>query len=52
MDELVKEFGLKLVFYDERFVDLERYIIIVRNESEKWRYIVNLCRVEVMRKFK
>ncbi len=49
-EELAKELGLKLVLYDERPVDLERHVIIVRNESEKWRHIVNLCRAEAMRK--
>ncbi|CAI1493630.1 DEAD/DEAH box RNA helicase [Thermococcus nautili] len=49
-EELAKELGLKLVLYDERPVDLERHIIIARNESEKWRHIANLCRAEAMRK--
>ncbi|NJE41795.1 DEAD/DEAH box helicase [Thermococcus sp. GR6] len=49
-EELSKELGLKLVLYDERPVDLERHIIIVRNESEKWRHIANLCRAEASRK--
>ncbi|NJE47626.1 DEAD/DEAH box helicase [Thermococcus sp. GR7] len=49
-EELAKELGLKLVLYDERPVDLERHIIIVRNESEKWRHIANLCRAEASRK--
>ncbi|NJD99880.1 DEAD/DEAH box helicase [Thermococcus sp. LS1] len=49
-EELAKELGLKLVLYDERSVDLERHIIIVRNESEKWRHIANLCRAEASRK--
>ncbi len=49
-EELAKELGLKLVPYDERPVDLERHIIIARNESEKWRHIAVLCRAEAMRK--
>ena len=49
-DELARELGLKLVLYDERPVDLERHIIIARNEGEKWRHIANLCRAEAMRK--
>ncbi|WP_461866673.1 DUF5814 domain-containing protein [Thermococcus sp.] len=48
--ELAKELGLKLVLYDERPVDLERHIIIARNESEKWRHIAVLCRAEAMKK--
>ena len=51
-EELARELGLKLVLYDERPVDLERHIIIARNESEKWRHIANLCRAEAMRKSK
>ena len=49
-EELARELGLKLVLYDERPVDLERHIIIARNESEKWRHIANLCKAEAMRK--
>lgn len=49
-EELARELGLKLVLYDERPVDLERHIIIARNESEKWRHIAVLCRAEAMRK--
>ncbi|ASJ04876.1 DEAD/DEAH box helicase [Thermococcus barossii] len=49
-EELAKELGLKLVLYDERPVDLERHIIIARNESEKWRHIAVLCRAEASRK--
>ncbi|NJE85794.1 DEAD/DEAH box helicase [Thermococcus sp. CX2] len=48
--ELAKELGLKLVLYDERPVDLERHIVIVRSEGEKWRHIANLCRAEASRK--
>lgn len=48
--ELAKELGLKLVLYDERPVDLERHILIVRSEGEKWRHITNLCRAEASRK--
>ncbi|MCA6214616.1 MAG: putative ATP-dependent helicase [Thermococcaceae archaeon] len=48
--ELAKELGLKLVLYDERPVALERHIIIARNESEKWRYVAQLCKAEAMRK--
>ncbi|ANF21849.1 DEAD/DEAH box helicase [Thermococcus piezophilus] len=48
--ELAKELGLKLVLYDERPVDLERHILIVRSEGEKWRHIANLCRAEASRK--
>ncbi|GAB6101365.1 DUF5814 domain-containing protein [Thermococcus atlanticus] len=49
-DELARELGLKLVLYDERPVDLERHIIIARNESEKWRHIAVLCRAEANKK--
>ncbi|MFA4668288.1 DEAD/DEAH box helicase [Pyrococcus kukulkanii] len=49
-EELAKSLGMKLILYDERPVDLERHIIIARNESEKWRYIAKLCRAEAMRK--
>ncbi|NJF25895.1 DEAD/DEAH box helicase [Thermococcus sp. Bubb.Bath] len=49
-EELARELGLKLVLYDERPVDLERHIIIARNESEKWRHIAVLCRAEANRK--
>ena len=48
--ELAKELGLKLVLYDERPVALERHVIIARNESEKWRYVAQLCKAETMRK--
>ncbi|WP_048148756.1 DEAD/DEAH box helicase [Palaeococcus ferrophilus] len=48
-EELAKELGLKLVLYDERPVDLERHIIIARNESEKWAYIARLARAEASR---
>ncbi|WP_297070869.1 DEAD/DEAH box helicase [Thermococcus sp.] len=51
-EELARELGLKLVLYDERPVALERHVIIARNESEKWRHIAVLCRVEAMRKSK
>ncbi|ASJ09529.1 RNA helicase [Thermococcus siculi] len=51
-EEMAEELGLKLVLYDERPVDLERHIIIARNESEKWRHIAVLCRAEAMRKSK
>ncbi len=49
-EELAKELGLKLVLYDERPVDLERHVIIARNESEKWRHVASLCRLEATRK--
>lgn len=48
--ELARSLGMKLVLYDERPVDLERHLIIARNESEKWRIIAKLCKAEVMRK--
>jgi len=48
--ELAKELGLKFVLYDERPVALERHVIIARNESEKWRYVAQLCKAETMRK--
>ncbi|MBC7095326.1 DEAD/DEAH box helicase, partial [Thermococcus sp.] len=48
--ELTKELGLKIVLYDERPVALERHVIIARNESEKWRYVAQLCKAETMRK--
>ncbi|AAL80177.1 RNA helicase [Pyrococcus furiosus DSM 3638] len=48
--ELARKLGMKLVLYDERPVDLERHLIIARNESEKWRYIAKLCKAEAMRK--
>ena len=51
-EELAKELGLRLVPYDERPVDLERHVIIARNESEKWRHVASLCRAETMRKSK
>ncbi|USG99683.1 DEAD/DEAH box helicase [Thermococcus argininiproducens] len=49
-NELANELGLKLVLYDARPVALERHVIITRNESEKWRYIAQLCKAESMRK--
>lgn len=48
--DLAKELNLKLVPYDERPVALERHIIIARNESDKWRYIAELCKAESLRK--
>ncbi len=51
-EELAKELGLKLVPYDERPVDLERHVIIARNESEKWRHVASLCRIEATRRSK
>ncbi|ASJ11344.1 RNA helicase [Thermococcus sp. P6] len=48
--ELARELELKPVLYDERPVDLERHVIVARNESEKWRHIAALCRAEAMRK--
>ncbi|CAB48977.1 DEAD/DEAH box helicase [Pyrococcus abyssi] len=49
-EELAKALGMKLVLYDERPVDLERHLVIARNESEKWRLIAKLCKVEAMRR--
>ncbi len=49
-EELAGELGLKLVLYDERPVDLERHVVIARNEGEKWRHIASLCKAESMRK--
>ncbi len=51
-EELAKELGLRLVVYDERPVALERHVILARNESEKWHYIAQLAKAEVMRKSK
>ncbi|WP_456366032.1 DUF5814 domain-containing protein [Thermococcus sp.] len=49
-EELAEKLGLRLVLYDERPVDLERHVIIARNEGEKWRHIASLCKAEARRK--
>ncbi|AEC51486.1 ATP-dependent RNA helicase, putative [Pyrococcus sp. NA2] len=48
-EELARSLGMKLVMYDERPVDLERHLVIARNEREKWRFIAKLCKAEVAR---
>lgn len=45
-DSLAKEFSMNLVEYNKRPVKIERHYVNVKNEKEKNKIIVNLCKKE------